>query len=81
MSAITVYAHGKRGPMPDSLVDPPDDHKVSIQHGAEVWEGRKAYGPAGFAGLFTNPYTLLFAAFISLGGPCLVMTKVSSVLF
>lgn len=56
------------GPMPDSLVDPPDDHKVSIQHGAEVWEGRKAYGPAGFAGLFTNPYTLLFAAFISLGG-------------
>ena len=56
------------GPMPDSLVDPQDDHKVSIQHGAEVWEGRKAYGPAGFAGLFTNPYTLLFAAFISLGG-------------
>ena len=31
-------------------------------------DGRESYGPSGFAGILNNPYTVVFAAFISLGG-------------
>ena len=55
-------------PIPDNMTGSPDSCKAFTHHGAEVWERRKPYGPTGFAGVFANPYTLLFAAFISLGG-------------
>lgn len=49
-----------------------------VHHAEAVWEDRERYGPSGFAGLFSNYYATLCAAFAALGGMIFGYDQVSS---
>ncbi|POR36844.1 Uncharacterized protein TPAR_02970 [Tolypocladium paradoxum] len=42
-------------------------HQI-VHDGRPVWEQRETYGKAGFAGIFSNKYVTLCAAFATMGG-------------
>ncbi|KAF1970344.1 general substrate transporter [Bimuria novae-zelandiae CBS 107.79] len=41
---------------------------VDLHSGERAWATREPYGPAGFKGLFTNPYVAMCALFATIGG-------------
>ena len=49
-----------------------------VHHAEAVWEDREPYGPSGFAGLFSNYYATLCAAFAALGGMIFGYDQVSN---